>query len=93
MLSVCTTVCRPLTAQIDDHTPIRISVFLIFHLPRDHMYRGLKIIIIIIIIIPASAGVPVSKEPVGLLRSDGKRSDQTVSLLSLGKAANLCAGM
>jgi len=42
MLSFCTTVCRPLTAQIDDHTPICISVFLIFHLPRDHMYRGLK---------------------------------------------------
>ena len=36
----------------------------------------------------ASAGVPVSKEPVGLLRSDGKRS-----LSSLGRAANLCAGM
>ena len=33
---------RPLTAQIDDHTPVCISVFLIFHLPRDHMYRGLK---------------------------------------------------
>jgi len=42
MLSFCTTVCHPLTAQIDDHTPICISVFLIFHLPRDHMYRGFK---------------------------------------------------
>ena len=38
----CTTVCRPLTAQIDDHTPICISIFLIFYLPRDHMYRGFK---------------------------------------------------
>ena len=36
MLSFCTTVCRPLTAQTDDHTPICISIFLIFHLPRDH---------------------------------------------------------
>ena len=46
MLSFCTTVCRPLPAQIDDHSAICISIFLIFHLPRDHMYRGLKKIII-----------------------------------------------
>jgi len=33
--------CRLLTAQIEDHTTFLIS-HLIFELPRDYIYRGLK---------------------------------------------------
>jgi len=43
------TPCQLLTARTDDlYTQLCIRPILIFKLPQDHIYRGLKIIIIII---------------------------------------------
>ena len=39
----------------------------------------------------ASAGFPITKEPTGLFRIDGKRSDLMVSHLSHGRVARLTA--
>ena len=51
-------------------------IILIFKLPREHIYRGLKNKKIIIVARSlASARVTVSKEPSDLSRSDGKRPD------------------
>jgi len=41
------TPCQPLTSRTDDlYTQLCIRPMLIFKLPQDHIYRGLKIIII-----------------------------------------------
>ena len=78
--------------QVVCNATFSLAIDLIIIIIIEYSIRSLTIVNDLVAPSFASAGVPVSKEPVGLLRSDGKRPDGVI-LSSLGRAANLCAGM